>query len=786
VSTRCVRCLRRQPLAALLVLSMTSAVAGPPQLDPRNLGFQADVLAEIDAVVEQGIADGEMAGAVICIGRSDGIGFLKAYGDRQVKPSREAMTTDTVFDLASLTKPIATATAVMKLIDEGKVAPEDRVAKHLPEFGKHGKEEITVAQLLTHTGGLIADNALRDYNDGPEKAWERICDLKLTAEPGTRFLYTDVGFIVLGKLVERISGKALQEFCREAIFEPLGMAETGFLPNDELKRRAAATERISSDQEQWYKGTVHDPRAARLGGVAGHAGLFSTAEDLARYATAMLHTLEGKRSPLFDVATAKLMIEPRDVPRGRRTFGWDNRTGYSSNRGRGLSSRAFGHGGFTGTAIWIDPELDLYIIWLSNRLHPDGRGTVNPLAGQVGTIAARALMDRTVANEARYRASTANVSPVLTGIDVLKRDGFSTLKGRKVGLITNHTGQSREGESTVKLFAEADGVDLVALFSPEHGFDGRLDVSRIADTEDPTTGLIVYSLYGETRTPTAAMLADLDTLVFDIQDVGVRFYTYVSTMRNAMKAAAEHGKRFVVLDRPNPINGIDVEGPILDAGRESFVGFHTVPVRHGMTIGELATLFKHDLELKLDLQVVKMEGWRRGDFFDGTALTWVNPSPNMRSLTQATLYPGIGLLETTNLSVGRGTDTPFEVIGAPWLDGVKLATALNNAGLPGVRFVPIRFTPTGSKFQGEECGGVNILITDRAVFRPVTTGLAIAVQLRRDFADGWDPRNYDRLLINQQTYDAVVAGRSVTEIEAEYQDDVKEFLERRRPHLLYE
>ena len=524
---------------------------------------------------------------------------------------------------------------------------------------------------------------------------------------------------------------------------------------------------------------------------------------MATYATAMLESLkllgpghkklewndgawemtkdgQLKRDILLAPMIAAEMTGPRDVPRGKRAYGWDVRTGFSSNRGENFSDRAFGHGGFTGTAMWIDPKLDLYVIWLSSRLHPDGKGSVNRLAGRVGTIAAGALLDRETANE------SPAVSPVLTGIDVLKRDRFAQLKGRKVGLITNHTGLSREGESTAALLAEADGVELVALFSPEHGFEGKLDESGIGDSRDPATGLKVYSLYGETRKPTAAMLADLDTLVFDIQDIGARFYTYPSTMARAMEAAAEQGKRFVVLDRPNPINGLDVEGPVLDAGRESFVGFHTIAVRHGMTIGELATMYRAERKLDLDLEVLRMEGWRRSDYFDATALTWVNPSPNMRSLTQATLYPGIGLLETTNLSVGRGTDTPFEIFGAPWLDGVKIATALNQQRLPGVRFVPVRFTPDSSKFKDEQCSGVNVIIVNREAFRPVETGLSIAVQLRKDHPDDWETKSFDRLLIDKAVYDAVVSGKPVDGMQHVYESELADFKQRRLQHLLYE
>ena len=348
----------------------------------------------------------------------------------------------------------------------------------------------------------------------------------------------------------------------------------------------------------------------------------------------------------------------------------------------------------------------------------------------------------------------------MCGIDVLERDGFRQLKGRKVGLITNHTGINRDGVPTLKVLHESDELELVALFSPEHGLEGKLDQAQIADAREPTTGLPIYSLYGETRRPTQESLAQIDTLVFDIQDIGTRFYTYISTMGNAMQAAAESGLRFVVLDRPNPINGVDVSGPVLDPGRESFVGFHTLPVRHGMTIGELARMFKEELSLSLELEVIPLQGWKRADFFDRTGLLWINPSPNMRSLTEAILYPGIGLLETTNVSVGRGTDTPFEVIGAPWLDGRRLAAELNQAGLPGVCFVPIRFSPTASTHAGQACGGVNVVITDRSQFEPLRTGLEIARRLHALYGDQWKVSAYDRLLGNAATLEALIAGKT--------------------------
>jgi uncharacterized protein YbbC (DUF1343 family) len=328
-------------------------------------------------------------------------------------------------------------------------------------------------------------------------------------------------------------------------------------------------------------------------------------------------------------------------------------------------------------------------------------------------------------------------------------------------------------------------VNLVALFSPEHGFAGKLDQANVDDDRDLTTGLKVFSLYGKTRVPTSEMLAGVDTLMFDIQDIGTRFYTYISTMGGAMKAAAEHRIRFVVLDRPNPIDGVTVQGPVLDTGAESFVGYHPISVRHGMTIGELAEMFKAEWKLDLDLVIIPVEGWDRSELFDATGRLWINPSPNMRSLTQAVLYPGVGLLETTNLSVGRGTDTPFEVIGAPWIDAVTLARELNAQGATGVRFVPIEFTPESSKYAEQTCGGINIVITDRVAFDPLRTGLGLAVTLRWLYPEQWQTTSLNRLLASDKTRNGILAGNSVDQLQAAYQDELDQFKQRRQKYLLY-
>lgn len=374
---------------------------------------------------------------------------------------------------------------------------------------------------------------------------------------------------------------------------------------------------------------------------------------------------------------------------------------------------------------------------------------------------------------------------VLTGADVVAEGGSEHLRGRRIGLITNHTGVTRDGRRTIDVLAARDDMELRAIFSPEHGLRGELDRSGIPHGTDEPTGLPVWSLYGETREPTEAMLQGLDTLVFDVQDVGCRFYTYVSTMGLCLRAAAAHELRFVVLDRPNPIDGVTLAGPVLDRGQEAFVGHHTLPLRHGMTAGELMRMFQGEQGLRVDAHVVPCTGWARSMTWDRTGLHWIAPSPNMRRLTQALLYPGIGLLEGTNLSVGRGTDTPFEILGAPWCDGRRLWQRLMAAELPGVTFVPVRFTPDASKFADQRCEGVQIAITDRATFEPVATGIAIACALRDSFAADWQPERLQWLLRNARAWEDFAAGRTPAEIAAGWRQDLQVFRMRRQPFLLY-
>ncbi|GIV19374.1 MAG: hypothetical protein KatS3mg023_1125 [Armatimonadota bacterium] len=373
---------------------------------------------------------------------------------------------------------------------------------------------------------------------------------------------------------------------------------------------------------------------------------------------------------------------------------------------------------------------------------------------------------------------------VPNGIDVLLQQGCQPLKGIRVGVITNHTGLTREGKPTWRVLLDA-GVKVTALFSPEHGFAGIVD-EPVKDARHPETGLPIYSLYGEHKSPTGEMLRGVDALVFDIQDIGCRFYTYISTMGLAMEAAAQHGVRMVVLDRVNPINGVAVEGSLTDADKRSFVAYHSIPLRHGMTVGELARLFQAERAPRCDLQVIPCSGWKREMWYDQTGLRWVNPSPNMRSLTAATLYPGVGMLEFTNVSVGRGTDAPFELFGAPWLNADALAQHLLRRQLPGFACMPLQFTPSASKFAGETCHGLRFTVVDRKRFQPVRLGVELACALRRLHPREWAYERLMTLLTDGKAYERIVRGAGADEVWEYMQRQASSFRRKRGKYLLYE
>ena len=374
---------------------------------------------------------------------------------------------------------------------------------------------------------------------------------------------------------------------------------------------------------------------------------------------------------------------------------------------------------------------------------------------------------------------------VLTGIDVLQQTNFAALQDKRIGLITNHTGIDRNWRTTIDILHRAPQVNLVALFTPEHGIRGDT-TGAIASYRDRRTSLPVYSLYGETRRPTAAMLSGLDVLIFDIQDIGTRFYTYIGTMKNCMEEAAKHGLAFIVLDRPNPLNGIAVQGPVLAAEHTfELAGIYELPIRHGMTTGELARLFSGEDQMNLELTVIPLQGWDRRMWFDETRLPWINPSPNIRSFTQAALYPGIGLLERINVNNKRGLDRPFEMFGAPWINGRALADELHKYHCKGIGFIPIRFNSSKGIYKDQLCEGVSIELCDRDTYQPVESGLAIIQALYQLYPDQLDIDKLWHLLRSEAIINAIKSGQDFKTIPAIWQEDLDSFKQIRKQYLLY-
>jgi uncharacterized protein YbbC (DUF1343 family)/CubicO group peptidase (beta-lactamase class C family) len=758
-------------------------------------------LSVIDSIVQEAIRDGQIPGAVVLVGHDGQVIYRKAFGERSLEPRREAMTVDTIFDLASLTKVVATTTAVMQLVQKGQIRVNEPVAKYIPEFAENGKEEITIRELLTHFSGLPQDLDLSQPWEGREAGLRMAYAEKPIYAPGSRFLYSDVNFIVLGALVERVSGMSLQDYCEKNIFVPLKMTRTRFLPPASWLPKIAPTQ--YDEHDKMLRGVVHDPTVRRMGGVAGQAGLFSTADDLAKFAQALL----GGSTILSPLMVEK-MTTPQQPPTSEvlRGFGWDIDSPYSSNRGDLLPVGSFGHTGFTGTSLWIDPTTRTYIIVLTNAVHPRGKGSAVALRSKIATAVAAALPLTSAEKDALHfesitgyneaetgaRRVTSRNGEVRTGIDVLEAHGFDLIQGtagkKKIGLLTNQTGVDSQGRRTIDVLAQAPGVSLDAIFSPEHGVTGSLDTTDIGDSKDAATGVSVYSVYGGTdavRRPSLDVLKTLDAVVVDIQDAGVRFYTYETTLGYFLEGAAKTGIEIIVLDRPNPITGSFVQGPMPDPGHESFTNYDSLPVRHGMTIGELAKMFNSERGINARLQVVPLEGWIRGDWYDSTGLAWVNPSPNLRSLTEATLYPGVALVEGTNVSVGRSTDTPFELLGAPWINSSELAQYLNARDISGVRFVPVSFTPTASTHGGQKCQGVNIILVDRNGFDAPELGVELASALHKLDPEQFHMDRMNELLVNQAAFDAIAKGDDPRRIAEDWREPLEKFMQVRQKYLLY-
>jgi uncharacterized protein YbbC (DUF1343 family)/CubicO group peptidase (beta-lactamase class C family) len=720
---------------------------------------------QLDSAINRAVRENKIPGAVVLVGHGGHVVYRKAYGYRALLPVKERMTVDTIFDIASLTKIVATTSAAMKLVEEGKLRVDDPVTAYLPEF-QGGKSSITVRDLMTHFSGLRPDLDLEPAWSGYETGIRKALLDKPTAPPEAKFTYSDINFVLMGEIIGRLSGQPENEYVRSILFEPLGMKQTTYLPARVLRPRIAPTEK--DEHGRILRGIVDDPTTRYMGGVAGHAGVFSTADDLAKFCQMILDGGDGIFKPeTIHTFTTNHAPPGQPIQRG---LGWDIDSPYSRPRGELFPVGSFGHTGFSGTSFWLDPASKTYVILLTNSIHPARRPAITPLRSEVATIVARSV-------------GYGTAGGTRTGLDVLEEDNFKIFQGKRVGLITNQTGIDRLGRRNVDVM-KAARIRVVALFSPEHGINGVEDRPGIENSVDEKTGIKVWSLYGKTRRPTEEMLRGLDALVFDIQGAGTRFYTYETSMHYAMEAAAKAGLPFYVLDRPNPITGTHVEGPMLDRENLSFTGSFPLPLRHGMTMGELAALMNADASPRADLHVVRMTGWQRSQWFDETGLPWVNPSPNLRNLNEELLYPGIVMLEhSTNYSVGRGTDTPFEEIGADWIDPGALVARLKSMHIPEVEITPTQFRPSSSNFSGKTIGGLHFIVKNRDLFDSSRLGLAIAASLQALYP-GKIVFSVNRDLIgNNAVIKALASGDDPVRASEE---GLGEFLELRRKFLYYQ
>jgi SSS family transporter len=871
---------------------------------------KAPDFSAVSTLLNDAVAMHRPPGAVVVIGHGGRVVFEQAYGDRKLagepgldgQPSpAEPMTEDTIFDMASLSKCLSTATAVMQLYEQGKVQFDDPVEKYLPEFNAgHDPErtKVTVRMLLTHTSGEGPDVNLKDpwglsapdFMEGVHRA----LTTPLMSPPGAVFRYSDINFILLGYMVQVLSGEPLDVYAQEHIFKPLGMTETRYLPlakacgphrvvgaaiawaptpkgrelfacpkgewstsllvriapeahDDEAK----ADPGTNPDYDRLLRGTVHDPTTRRMGGVAGHAGVFSTAHDISLFAQALLDRLAGRPSDFpLKQSTLEMMAAPQQpghaagqvaaanaaeraaisagakgaaaglaphypAVQGQdlRGFGWDIDTAFSKPRGVVFPIGSFGHTGFTGTSLWMDPGSDTYVILLANAIHPRGNPPISNLRGEVATAAARALELYGPSSES---SGAERTSTTLTGVDVLEEKHFAPLVeglGRvdhplALGVLTNQTGLDRAGRRTVDILATdlpkaVPGTKLVAIFSPEHGIFGTQDSTHMGAEVDLATGLHVTSLYGPTeadKRPSHEALKDLDAVVIDLQDAGVRFFTYDTVMGYFLEAAAKekiefhHDLKIVVLDRPDLIGGEQVQGPISDenltTGVASYIDYMPLPVRTGMTIGELARYVAGVKHLDVDLTVVPMEHWSRAQYFDETGLPWTNPSPSLRTMTAAVPYPGLGFMDYSPVSVGRGTDTPFELFGAAWMNAADVTAALNARHIPGVRFsastTSVAENANHYPFHGQTIDAVRISVTDRRALNSPEMGVEILSVLHRMYPKQFQVEKTLRLVGSRSTLEAIERGDDPRAIAAGWNVKLAEYLDARKAFLLYQ
>jgi uncharacterized protein YbbC (DUF1343 family)/CubicO group peptidase (beta-lactamase class C family) len=883
--------------AAVLLLVFAGDTTILPSAIAQSAAFD---FTPMSTLINNALANHHLPGAVVVVGHNGKVVFRQAYGNRKLagepgldgKPSpAEPMTEDTIFDMASLTKDLATATAVMQLYESGKIASfDDPVEKYLPAFNASNdsqRAKVTLRMLLTHTSGAAPDVSLKDPwgLSAPDRAEgiHRALTMPLKDAPGSVFTYSDINFILLGYLVEQLSGQTEDVYASEHIFKPLGMNDTRYLPvakacgphrlvgaaivwappppgrigivclqntwGTSLLERVAPTTHDDEGNvttnphfDMLTRGTVHDPTTRRMGGVAGHAGVFSTAYDVSLFASALLEKLLHNTGPFpLKQSTLQLMTTPeqpghtpgqiaaanaaeqREIVAGDkpaapglapaypaikgqnlRGYGWDIDTGFSKPRGVIFPIGSFGHTGFTGTSLWMDPASDTYVVLLANAIHPRGNPPISNLRGQVATAAARVLNLYASRDADSYLNAdpTPVFHPTLTGIDVLEQTQFTAIaKLRDFGLMTNQSGLDAQGHRTIDILhaLPSDGPKLTTVFSPEHGITGKLDTEKISAETDAATGLHVTSLYGSKesdRRPTHEQLKDLDAVVIDLQDAGVHFWTYEAAVGYFLEAAAReqtefhHDLEIILLDRPNLIGGTQVQGPVSDPGSESYVNYMPLPVRHGLTLGELAKYIVGTKQLATHLIVIPMQNWKRTEYFADTGLPWTPPSPNLRTPEAAILYPALGLIETTNVSVGRGTASPFSFFGAPWFNAAKVAAALDARHIPGVSFQSttelIAEDANRYPFHGQTIPAIQIAVTNRTNLNSPELGVEILSVLHDLYPDQFHLDRAMRLVAHQATLDGLRQSEDPRRIAEGWNADLSLFKARCSGYLLYQ
>jgi uncharacterized protein YbbC (DUF1343 family)/CubicO group peptidase (beta-lactamase class C family) len=785
------------PLLASFVVLLAAVLPSFGQATAAKQPAAPERWATLDAILQSAVAK-RLAPGVVCIVGHNGVPvYRKAWGYRAVNPVLEPMTVDTIFDMASLTKVMATTGSIMRMVQLGQIKLNDPVAKYIPDFAQNGKQDVTIRELLTHYSGLRADLDLRPAWSGLDEGYRRANAEKLVNPPGSTFLYSDINFIVLGELVQRAGGVTLNQYAETFIFAPLGMNTTRFLPPLTYLSRTAPTQ-VNEKTGDVLRAVVHDPTARAMGGVAGHAGLFSTADDTAKFAQALLNG----GSPVWSRAIVEKMTTPQQPPNLTvvRGLGWDIDSPFSSNRGELLPVGSFGHTGFAGTSLWIDPTTNSYIILLTNAVHLK-EGSVIALRTEVATAVA-SILNLSTSQEQKYRLAritgynevaaasrriVARNGQVFTGIDQAEANDFEALRlpgvsKPRIGLVTNDTGIDILGHRTIDVLARATGLRLSVVFAAEG------PAAANAEAKDSATGVPIYNLGGNNiakRRPPPEVLANLDEIVVDFQDTGVRSSSLVTTLGYFLEGAAKAGKPIIVLDRPNPLNGAYVQGPVSDTGHESLTNYQPLPLRHGLTVGELAKLLNGERSINAKLSVVPMKGWMRGDWFDSTGLLWVNSPSDVHGLDGALLYPAVALLETTNVSVGKGTESSYEVVGAPWIHGTELASYLNAREIAGVRFMPVQFTPASDGHARQQCGGVNIVITDRETVDVAELGLELAAALHKLYAQQFEIAHVADILANQAAFQALQSGEDPPRIADDWRDGLDRFVQVRAKYLMY-